>query len=708
MTSISQVSSWKDFFLKSKNLDYTNSLLKKLQGSIEQNKNFSNSFNEISKNQGITFLSLDPSEKRLQLFHHPTVFGGNWSDPDEKLLAIYGVEDDAKPIEIISKSIKDIKGKSHSAHEFSLGMNNKDDFNLLRNPKQDYNYKNIIPLPVLLTKVFIDLPSTDPVSVALAFLAAMHKYDLETDQINSNDNASPDCESITSEPDLLDPIDDPKTKIPVTKSTRNQKTNKSNNEAFLIHFIHVIQFCHLCSKGKVTPVLFTFDPSPSVSNWFNSIKMASGISRPTKLKRPSDRHTNIELSDDDDIESPENKISRKDKQFFQTLLKINDKIDNDLLKSNQDREDKEPGFNRLEPHRKNLILNASAPPPYDQAADSPTEFYTTFLSKKSQFKAKEMLVHRLSIDKVSFNPNTTFVSYLWNSDFFWILPDSPSGISIFFCPESKSLNSYELEKERNLALADKVKHTDLEKLTKQKLTIPTTIMDMVWMTQNMHAILKLCFGPASHSAKFLKSWANHMYDNRIMYTSLQTTDNSFFAKVLFSIDSALQTHWRSCCDSTERVSVNDRVLFAQDHQDLILRHSFIQLIPKSIQDKIPDLLDTNKLGGGGGGRFKGNEDKNKYKDKKNEDKEVITDDNKAHQKWRVRDGESFSKVFYFNQKKCPKNKDGKLLCMKFFITGICNSSCQRIHKLTPDDEKAFDKFVISCREANEGKDKPDF
>ncbi len=114
------------------------------------------------------------------------------------------------------------------------------------------------------------------------------------------------------------------------------------------------------------------------------------------------------------------------------------------------------------------------------------------------------------------------------------------------------------------------------------------------------------------------------------------------------------------------------------------------------------------MGGGGGGRFKGSEDKNKYKDKKNEDKEVITDDNKAHQKWRVRNGESFSKVFYFNQKKCPKNKDGELLCMKFFITGICNSSCQRIHKLTPDDEKAFDKFVISCREANEGKDKPDF
>jgi hypothetical protein len=32
-------------------------------------------------------------------------------------------------------------------------------------------------------------------------------------------------------------------------------------------------------------------------------------------------------------------------------------------------------------------------------------------------KEKEMLVHHLSIDNVLFNPNTTFVSCLWDSDF---------------------------------------------------------------------------------------------------------------------------------------------------------------------------------------------------------------------------------------------------------------------------------------------------
>ncbi len=656
--TISSTSAWKDFFLKAQKFDYSNLMLQKLQSSMVSNSNFETSFRDISKNSEITFLSLDPSEKKMQLFHHPTVFSGTWSDPVEKLIAINGLDADTFPIEIISKSVKDSKGKSHSAHEFSLGMTNSEDFQCLRNPKVEFNYKNIMPIPILLTKVFIELTSTDPISVALAFLAAMHRHDSNSESGSPMNQESSPSTSTHSEPDLL---------IESDITTAPAGLDSTTTPSFLADFLHVIQFCHLCSKGKIPPVLFIPSSSSEVKHWFNSLKLSIGITRIPRTKRSSSRTNVSNSSDNDDVSSPESKISKKDKHFFQTILKINEKLDNDMLRSTKDRDDKDPGFQRLEPFRKNLILNASAEPPFEQQAEQPTEFYNTFLSKKSQFKAKEMLVHRLSIDKISFNLNTTFVSCLWNSDFFWVLPDSPSGISLFFCPESKSLNSYELEKEQNLALADKIKHSDLEKLAKQKLTIPSTIMDMVWMTQNMFAIIKLCFGPSSHSAKFLKSWATHMYDNRIMYKSLQATDYTFYAKVLFSIDSALQTHWKSCCDAPDRMSVNDRVLFAQDQQDLILRHSFNQLLPKSIHDKVPDPHETPKQGGG---KFKGNEDKNKNKDKKNDDKVIIHDDNKAHQKWRICDGENFSQVFYFNQKKCPRDKDGKLLCMKFFIRGI--------------------------------------
>jgi hypothetical protein len=185
-------------------------------------------------------------------------------------------------------------------------------------------------------------------------------------------------------------------------------------------------------------------------------------------------------------------------------------------KSSREKSDKEPGFSRLEEHRKNLIINASILPPFSSAATSPTEFYTAFLAKKSQFKAKDMMLHKIQSEKVAFNPSSSFINSLWNCEFFWLLPDTPSGISIFFCPETKSSNANEIEKERLLALADKVNISDIEKLSKQKLYIPNTLMDLVWMTQNFYTVIKLCFEERSHSAQFLNEWADHMYANRIM------------------------------------------------------------------------------------------------------------------------------------------------------------------------------------------------
>jgi len=44
-----------------------------------------------------------------------------------------------------------------------------------------------------------------------------------------------------------------------------------------------------------------------------------------------------------------------------------------------------------------MILNASAPPPYDLPASEPNEFFKSFLQKKTQFKAKEFLMHPLYV-----------------------------------------------------------------------------------------------------------------------------------------------------------------------------------------------------------------------------------------------------------------------------------------------------------------------
>ena len=63
-------------------------------------------FEEISKNPGVCSLALDPSETKLQLFHHPTVICGSWKDPIKKMIAFIDLEFNANPVELVPKSIK--------------------------------------------------------------------------------------------------------------------------------------------------------------------------------------------------------------------------------------------------------------------------------------------------------------------------------------------------------------------------------------------------------------------------------------------------------------------------------------------------------------------------------------------------------------------------------------------------------------------------
>lgn len=703
-TASNSSKSWKDYFLKSKNITYSNDVLAKIRESVSITQPFLSSVRDISKNPGIAFISLDASEEKIQLFHHVSVIGGSWTEETEKLVGILGTGQEVTPIQIMPKSIKDIKGKSYSFDQLAEKLQSKELLVQDRSAKSTFHYPNLLPIPVLLTQVFIGLEETDPFSVATAFMQAMYQFDSEGLLAKENHDDHEKANPEENQEDVEHQGEEIQTEINKCSMDEDQRESETTQNSFTEEFVHILQFCHLCSIKVVTPVLYTlWDVQPN-DPWLLSVYSSLGLNVAQNSKRA---HANDSPSSQD--EKPITKSSRMDEHLINTMRKIHESFDNNLTKSMRDKEEKEPGFKRLEYHKKNLILNASASPPFDQAADEPTEFYRTFLQKKTQFKAKEFLMHRLQIDNISFHPSSSFVNCLWNADFLWLTPDFPTGISIFFCPEVSSVNSYELERDRNLALVDKIKQSDIEKLSKEKFSFPESIMDMVWLTQNYHSIVALCFGENSHSAKFLKDWGNHMYSNRLLYKSQQASDSSFFTQVLFCIDRALQIHWKSCCENSDRESINDRVLLMSGKRDLIIQYNFSYNIPKLLQDKLtkPKPTDTsdkdekNKDGKGNNGKVD-KDNKNKFKSWK----DIVTDNDPKHAHWHIQEGENFSRLFYSNQKKCPKTKEGKLICMKLFIRGICDKSCTRVHKLTTEDEKAFDNFVGRCREGGAGK--PDF
>ncbi len=191
-----------------------------------------------------------------------------------------------------------------------------------------------------------------------------------------------------------------------------------------------------------------------------------------------------------------------------------------------------------------------------------------------------------------------------------------------------------------------------------------------------------------------------MYKNRLMYSSLQASNPTFFMKVLFTIDNALQIHWRSCSTSQDCLSVNDRILFMTETQDSILHHNFVQKIPKLLSDKVEGLWEGKSNGGN-----KQNSKQGGSHDLNKGEPEIISDNDKNHLSWHIKQGEDFSKLFYKNQWQWPKTHDGKSNCMTFFIRGFCDKSCMRVHRLNQEDEKKFEHFILLCRE---GASKPDF
>jgi hypothetical protein len=132
ISSSSSLSLWKNYFLTS-----TNHFISFINKSFE----------EISKNDGIAFLFLDPSETHLQIFHHGTVIGGNWNSPTKQAVAVLGMDPQAKLIQIIQKSIKNVKEKSFSFKDFTVSFEDEETFTALMNPKMEFIQKNIVAIP---------------------------------------------------------------------------------------------------------------------------------------------------------------------------------------------------------------------------------------------------------------------------------------------------------------------------------------------------------------------------------------------------------------------------------------------------------------------------------------------------------------------------------------------------------------------------------
>jgi hypothetical protein len=194
-SSIIKSSSWKHFFLDSTEFNYSNKLLSKIKEAGSAGNTAEKIFTGFSRNPGIGFLSLDASEENLQLFYHPTILGDSWMNEELKLVALIGLSNKATPIQIVPKSLKEVKVKGPTPQEIITSLSTTQPFENIKGSSTTFHYKNMIPIPDLLLKTFITLDQTDPKSVAQAFYEIMLNADNDHTDDKSNDMSDTDTES---------------------------------------------------------------------------------------------------------------------------------------------------------------------------------------------------------------------------------------------------------------------------------------------------------------------------------------------------------------------------------------------------------------------------------------------------------------------------------------------------------------------------------
>jgi len=699
--------------MENNQLEYSNEIYPKIIESANVGSSPSKIFETFSKNPGIGFLFQDSDGENLSLIHTPGLIGGNWLQAETKFVALLGFSEQTIAVKIQEASMGNTKQKVPSLGDIIQTVVSKKPLREISSLSEVFIYKNFIPIPIKLVKVFLSLSKFDPDSIAQAFLAALDSNSSATapssdessdeevseEPIQGNDPKLSRKLSIGDDEDIDSPSEGNQEdeNTPVTKiSGRIPRKQKSSGKKLVsIDFLQdiadfelVFQFCYLCSKGKIKNLNYSIQPSPEIIEWkleienkFLNIKRSQNtLANSTSTSRRSDSIDEEEITVD-------STISLRDKHMIHTLLKISENLDQNTLRLTKESEEKSKGFSKLENHKKLLLLNATESSDNENSPSDPTEFCQSFLKKTTVFRAKESLQQAIKTNKeIVFYPSTAFTTKLYTVDLLWLSPDSPSGISLFFCSESLSSDT-----DIGYALLDKIERSDIQKASKQTLEIPQNYSSALWMLKNLRVVLNLYFGQKSPASICLLSWINHFEINRVNYRSLQHSDPSFLTQVLYSIDRALQIYWLSCSENEERRSVNTKILQMQDLQNNIERHNFHYMIPKTLADK------CSKIGEETPPKAKDNDSKRQLKETDKENFKKLKIEETLHKHWHLKSNENYTDMFWKHTSKCPKTKSGKYICMKYFIKGYCVKNCNRSHRLAPEDEKTFEEFLNHCR-----------
>ncbi len=373
---------------------------------------------------------------------------------------------------------------------------------------------------------------------------------------------------------------------------------------------------------------------------------------------------------------------------------------------------KKPGFDRLSPQKKSMLLLLSSTDMISPAVHI-TNDLRELLSQRNNAEATEwMQTHLVNSYRVDANLTGLATAAIYAMHLCWERSDMPSNFTPFYLyRQSASDYGDNADASDNLAASLKalsgapLSDIEAKKLTTARMMRPNTPDEALYMLRNFYRVCRMIWGKTTRISNSILDVTNHLTSNHLIYDQVTQTDPNFPSKIVFIVDQAIQQVIRSALNAKDCTDVDWMALDFGFTLRQIQTRQFNCCRPKALHHQKRSTTSPSPLSG------KEPEDKQQQKKKQRR----TDQDDKPKKKLaintqdiacaRIQPNEKWDAIFPKGKVPpgVPKfNGTDSECCTKYHTGGACNKAdmCPRAKSHAPLDDKAASRYchyIAECR-----------
>jgi hypothetical protein len=340
---------------------------------------------------------------------------------------------------------------------------------------------------------------------------------------------------------------------------------------------------------------------------------------------------------------------------------------------------------------------------------SPMEELQTFLVKFLTAKgtggtgAAQLLALNNRINRRNISIPIGCITAMHSGRFGWDHPTVPNNFSVFYTPRANVLDmgkaaSAELLNVHLRAEVGKgIENGDINKITKQYMTVPGTVPDMVKQLDNHNKLQGDFWGEDSMVYKECQRFIRGIDEYEASYESAHVADPMFLCKVMYYYDLTLYHLYDECLVKKEFMEIRWELADLQKCHTKVLQGQFFQSLPVCLQSPPSKKREIERISDGRKpeGFPKAQNPNGPHLPNKDQ-----------HSILQLQTGENFNDVVLRTQqmKLVPDLPGTKTrVCLNWHINGRCHDNCERksSHKILADGTlKKMEGFMKACRVAH--------